>query len=530
MKTEKVLEKWATACDWTDIRWYLFKETLLCANGYHCLPTELPYAQIAVFAKDLPELVEFVFPALPSKWTLDKKHFIGNKRELVFFANHKPILEITVLYGVEDEHKMHDFTTEIKKITKKANRKIKWKQRVYNLFKKLLGGLYTKTFGKLTKRSIRKQIETAFTALVDLAGTSNESAEFYCDSMTNKKPVLFEKTLFCDAQTLPCTLLGAKKETAESIDAMDDDNNEEALDNIQEEVYYPVFSGYRDYLAVVYGDYENGLTDEIGCGLTVEEKEELKKHQARCFEALTFLQELSTEFNLRYYLIAGSVLGAVRHGGFIPWDDDIDIGIRIEEIEEFEKIVKEHLPNRLPEGFTLEQSGADNPYPRMFSKICYEGRCCIDLWPLVPTFREGFKASFLWYFGKIITKVHYQKIGHKVTKFHKIAKFASILFSDKAIMRMARRNERRYANLRTPAYINLYSIYRRRKETFRRVWLDDRATAMFNGLEVPVVGHTKLYLTHLYGNYMTFPLPWKRTSRHIARFSSKESELTTSKT
>lgn len=85
-------------------------------------------------------------------------------------------------------------------------------------------------------------------------------------------------------------------------------------------------------------------------------------------------------------------------------------------------------------------------------------------------------------------------------------------------MALARRNERRYAKKDTPVYINLYSIYRRPKETISRRWLDTKATAVFNGLEVPVVGCTEEYLTHLYGNYMAKPAPWKRASRHSARF------------
>ena len=89
-------------------------------------------------------------------------------------------------------------------------------------------------------------------------------------------------------------------------------------------------------------------------------------------------------------------------------------------------------------------------------------------------------------------------------------------------MALARRNERKYENVKTPAYINLYSIYRRNKETMLRKWLDDPATANFDGLEVPVVGHTKVYLTHLYGNYMGRPVAWKRASRHTARFGNAE--------
>ena len=422
------LEAWASVCDPSGVQWYLYKETLLCANGYHALPEDL-CAQIVVRGKDLPDLVKYIFPRLPESWQLNKENFIDEKKPLVFYADTLPVLEINVLYTTKDE-----------------------------------------------------------------------ALPFYSDCFTNENPALFPKDWFAGTVMLDCQV---------------------GADTTPTHCSFPAFSGYRAYLEAIYGDYENGLFDEIGCGLTVAEKEELKKHQERCFEALTFLQELSKEFGLRYYLLAGSVLGAVRHGGFIPWDDDIDIGIRIEEIEKFEEVVKAHM-SRLPEGFTLMQSGANNPYPRMFSKICYEGRCCIDLWPLVPTYCEGLKAKFLWYFGKLITKAHYEHIGQTVANFRMPARLINFFLNDRIVMFLARRNERRYAHKNAPAYINLYSIYLRPKETIRREWLDTQATALFNGLEVPVVGCTEVYLTHLYGNYMTKPAPWKRASRHFDRFDTTE--------
>lgn len=283
-------------------------------------------------------------------------------------------------------------------------------------------------------------------------------------------------------------------------------------------VEYPAFDGYRQYLARTYGDYENGLTDEIGVGLTAGEKMELKAHQQRCIQALKFLQELSQEFDLRYYLIAGSVLGAVRHGGFIPWDDDVDVGVRIEDLDRLEKLAAEYLSQRLPEGFTLEQPEPNRPYARMFSKICYEGRCCIDLWPLVPTKNEGFGPKFSWFYAKLLSKTHFLKVGAKVDKHAGLARAMGIFFNDRQIMNMARRNERRYAGKDAPAYINLYSVYSQKKETLQRRWLDTPAVRSFEGILVPVVGCTEEYLTHLYGDYMAKPAPWKRASRHADRF------------
>lgn len=278
-------------------------------------------------------------------------------------------------------------------------------------------------------------------------------------------------------------------------------------------ITYPVRSDYREYLEETFGDYENGLHDDIGVGLTAEEKEALKAHQIKCREALVFVQALSEEYHLRYYLLAGSVLGAVRHGGFIPWDDDVDIGIRIEDLPRFEELVKAHLPA----GFTFEQPAPNHPYPRMFSKICHDDRCCIDLWPLVPIPFDGFQAKFTWFFSKLITKIHYCKIGYPVEKHGKLAKICSLFLTDHMAMKLARWNEGKALG-KAPAYINLYSVYRRQKETIPLTWLDTPATELFEGLEVPVVGCTHEYLTHLYGDYMARPAPWKRASRHFERF------------
>ena len=54
-------------------------------------------------------------------------------------------------------------------------------------------------------------------------------------------------------------------------------------------------------------------------------------------------ERICNENNLKYFAIAGTVLGAIRHKGFIPWDDDLDVGMPIEDYIKFKKIAKEQL-------------------------------------------------------------------------------------------------------------------------------------------------------------------------------------------
>ncbi len=456
-----VLQIWAETCQNSELTWYLYGETLLTAHTYHTLPDTLTTVQVAVYAGDLPRFCEEIFPKLPQDWQLDHKAFATNRRRLRFQIGEETVLALSVLCGASDEEAAINFSAELRNLREKQKKKIML---------------------SLTPTAKAKK---AFEKTVAFVATTGAKTPNYTDCATKKAPRILQGQWFEETQTIDC-------------------NGSE----------YPVFSGYRSYLELEYGDYENGMTDEVGVGLSAEEKQELKEHQKHCKAALTFVEHLSKKYGLRYYLLAGSVLGAVRHGGFIPWDDDVDIGIRVEDIEQFEELTAANLP----EGFTFEQSAPNHPYPRMFSKICYDGRCCIDFWPLVPTYENGFWAKITWIAAKLLTKTHYLKIGHKVGKYRKLAKIAGFFLTDGMVMGLARWNERKFGRKKTPAYINLYSIYKREKETIKREWLDTEATAEFEGLTVPVVGCTDEYLTHLYGDYMQFPPPWKRASRHSARF------------
>ena len=78
---------------------------------------------------------------------------------------------------------------------------------------------------------------------------------------------------------------------------------------------------------------EEFLKEEVRCGFTVPEL--MKRTWAAEMKVLETLQEFFKKHNLTYFVECGTLLGAVRHQGFVPWDDDIDICMKREDYMRF---------------------------------------------------------------------------------------------------------------------------------------------------------------------------------------------------
>lgn len=119
---------------------------------------------------------------------------------------------------------------------------------------------------------------------------------------------------------------------------------------------------------------------------------DLKQLQQKILGNLSVVHEVCEKHNLRYYLWAGTMLGAVRHKGFIPWDDDIDIAMPRKDYEALIAHAKEWLP--VPYEIVSYETDRDN-YPLPFAKLqdasttliershlSYLGGVYIDIFPL----------------------------------------------------------------------------------------------------------------------------------------------------
>lgn len=82
-------------------------------------------------------------------------------------------------------------------------------------------------------------------------------------------------------------------------------------------------------------------------------------------DILLEVDRICRKHGLKYWLDSGTLIGAVRHGGFIPWDDDLDIGMMKDDYDRLMKI----LPEELPENMAVQNQETDSNYFHFYTKI-----------------------------------------------------------------------------------------------------------------------------------------------------------------
>ncbi len=118
---------------------------------------------------------------------------------------------------------------------------------------------------------------------------------------------------------------------------------------------------------------------------------DLDKLHAKMLGILSMIDSVCDKYGLKYYITAGTMLGAIRHKGFIPWDDDADICM---PRPDYDKLIA-HADEWLPEPYEIICAENDNHYPQPFAKIQdasttliehdhlrYLGGAYIDVFPL----------------------------------------------------------------------------------------------------------------------------------------------------
>ena len=96
--------------------------------------------------------------------------------------------------------------------------------------------------------------------------------------------------------------------------------------------------------------------------------------QKKTFELLKLFINICEKLSLKYYLVCGSALGAVKYHGFIPWDDDIDVCLLRDDYELFLKKANDFIPDHV----FLQNYRTDPRFPHVFSKLRDSNTTCIE--------------------------------------------------------------------------------------------------------------------------------------------------------
>ena len=261
-------------------------------------------------------------------------------------------------------------------------------------------------------------------------------------------------------------------------------------------------------------------------------KQTVRDVQYKILEIMLFIDDLCRENNITYHIMGGTALGAVRHGGFIPWDDDLDIFMTPAEYSRFKKIFNSTAQNK----YVIQEWKTTEQYVE-YSKVRMNGTTFIE---------EHFKDRTNFHHGiyvdiMILHKVPCNKIVQKkiyfqskyVTlyalsqrnwkpknNFQKIALCLLKLLPNKLLLKWSYKNIYKYENMQDGyAWCYFITPAKFRSGIFERDFFDTTGEIEFEGHLLLCPAKIKEYLSYRYGDYMKLPsLEQQKAAVHAYKY------------
>lgn len=273
----------------------------------------------------------------------------------------------------------------------------------------------------------------------------------------------------------------------------------------------------------------------------------LKEYKNKLFTTMKAFIAFCEQNDIKYFACSGTAIGAVRHKGCIPWDDDIDVFLLRKDYTKLLSI-RDKLEGT---GYGIVHH-TDKEFPLPFAKFCdmnttlwerkeypfVEG-VFIDLFPLdegtsdititqkrVNLFQRTWRkyeyslASFsLSDFAKALIKKDWILSAHIILcwghyRWHKKAYYKAFVNLENEIKQM-----------KGDRYIFYFCSYSVDRELFKKEWFEDYSISTYEDFQIHLPKDPHAYLTQLYGDYMKLPPVEQRRSYHEHYYLNLERRL-----
>lgn len=264
---------------------------------------------------------------------------------------------------------------------------------------------------------------------------------------------------------------------------------------------------------------------------------ELRQLQSIELDILVAFHDFCQQNGLRYYLAGGTALGAIRHQGFVPWDDDIDVIMPRPDYMKFLELTKEK--KTLGENYIISNYYLDMNVPvqattiRIFDsrtevtfdnfRVPYQVGCWIDVFAIDGLPSSAFIRGIQYKTVRILLDLLYCNItkfgGKRRSPLISVMQyfFAPVVLIARLIgyRRITKTIERvcLKKSYNDSEWVGVLEGRAVEKEAMKRCDMEPAVLVDFEGHRFPVMANYDEYLTNLYGDYMTPPK--EQTSRHL---------------